>query len=576
MTTGVQVQDGTFYAGIGGGIVGSGDNFRAILQSFQGVYSLGRYLIEPNTAYSSALLECYLKHIVLPDVQAQLFGYPLSGNAHEHRAGYKYAILKTDKEIWESLYADAVRGVACYRSLLEVTMPATTCLFSGRATGEGTTEEHTLLRAIGGRFRSQTAASSSFNNATSNILDAPLAAPYALIMNALAPLLSSEHQPGGLDLIGEPGRRLVLDPGAVARQRGVHVEARDPKTGRPIAMSAEDPLALAAMARRVGIPDERLEKTMIPPVASQYAERRQSILSPWAETAVLKCALLTFDHLLGSRPDAFTRSFGLKGVRDEILVIVNGAHPQPLISATSWGIDNSRRAALLELADQYRPRPRSMFENVLLVSAQHGGNVDLHCLLAGVDVYRFRVCNRWDGAPFNILCGAGMLVGEVPYGPIYVADAMPLGAPTDLRSVFPEGTSQEVVEDISRRINAERQRAFVEAVLLVETMADEFVVKNICDLEAVGASTLEQALRQRLEHLYADSVFALRQPQITAIVNEAISSLSHDVGRAPATTVAPTEWLGIYRAALKRLRNEVGLPVLLTEVATHVRLANDD
>ena len=210
MTTGVQVQDGTFYAGIGGGIVGSGDNFRAILQSFQGVYSLGRYLIEPNTAYSSALLECYLKHIVLPDVQAQLFGYPLSGNAHEHRAGYKYAILKTDKEIWESLYADAVRGVACYRSLLEVTMPATTCLFSGRATGEGTTEEHTLLRAIGGRFRSQTAASSSFNNATSNILDAPLAAPYALIMNALAPLLSSEHQPGGLDLIGEPGDPVAL------------------------------------------------------------------------------------------------------------------------------------------------------------------------------------------------------------------------------------------------------------------------------------------------------------------------------------------------------------------------------
>jgi hypothetical protein len=214
----------------------------------------------------------------------------------------------------------------------------------------------------------------------------------------------------------------------------------------------------------------------------------------------------SFDHLLGSHPDAFTRSIGLKGVRDAILAIVDGADPQLLISRTSWDIDNSRRVALLELADQHRPRPRSMFENVLLVSAQDGGNVDLHCLLAGVDVYRFRVCNRWDGATFNILCGSGMLVGEVPYGPIYVADAMPLGAPTDPPSVFPKGTSREVVEDIGRRINAEPQRAYVEAVLLVETMADDFVVEKICRLEAAGASTLEQALRQRLEHLYADSV----------------------------------------------------------------------
>lgn len=455
-----------------------------------------------------------------------------------------------------------------------MTVPDTTCLFSGLSTGGDTTEEHTLLRALGGRFRSRTAAASSFNNGTSNILDAPLAAPYALIMNALAPLLSSEHQPGSLDIVGQPGDRLVLDPGSVARLRGVRIEARDPTTGRPTAMSSEDPVALAAIARQIGIPEARLEKTTIPPVASQHVERRQSILCPWAETAMLKCALLTFDHLLGSDPDAFTRSSGLKGVRDAILAIVKGADPHGLISMTSWGIDNSRRTALLAFADRHRPPPKSMFENVLLVSAQDGGNVDLHCLLAGVDVYRFRVCDRWDGATFNILCGAGMLVGDSPYGPINVAEPMQLDARTDLRSVFARGTSQEAVEDIGRRINIERQRAYVEAVLLVETTADNFVVENVRALEATGARTLEQAIRQRIDHLYADSVAVGRRPLFTAIVNEAMCTLSSEVRQAQATTVAPMEWIDIYRAALKRLREELGPPILLNEVATTARLAD--
>jgi hypothetical protein len=88
-----------------------------ILQSFEGGYSFGQYLLMENTVYSLALLQNYLNHIILPYVQIQLFGYLLIPNSYDHIARYDYATLKTDKEIWEALYADAVSGLLCYKSV---------------------------------------------------------------------------------------------------------------------------------------------------------------------------------------------------------------------------------------------------------------------------------------------------------------------------------------------------------------------------------------------------------------------------------------------------------------------------
>jgi hypothetical protein len=449
----------------------------------------------------------------------------------------------------------------------------TTCLFTGEPTGGGTREEHTLQRGIGGRFRSRIAASSSFNQATSQVLDAPLVATYALITNALAPLMSAEHQPGNLEVTGAPGDgHLVLAPGAVARLRGVRIEERDPVTGRPTAMSAEDPAVLAALARQVGIRDENLEKTTIRPVASHRVERRQPILSPWVETAVVKAALLTFDHLLGSRPDAFTRSPWLQGVRDAVVAIVRGANPALLIGLTSWGIDYELRATLRGIADRYRPGASSAFENVLLVSAREGANVDLFCLIAGVDLFRFRVCNRWPGPAFNILCGAGMLAGDVPYGPIEASDGILMGDRSEFRSVFEQGASASYVDQVTRRIGIERQRAYLEAVLLVESRADQFVVDRIRELEAIGASTLESALRQRFEHLYADAVPDERRLAFRTVV-DGIVALPPEVLQARPGVADPERWLAAYRATLRRLLDEVGLPGLIFEVATNSRPA---
>jgi hypothetical protein len=83
-----------------------------ILQSFQGVYSFGWCLMRHGTPYLPTLLQHELSGIASPDVQQRLFFHALREDSP--RAEYNHALLKTDKEIWEALYAEAVPGLACY------------------------------------------------------------------------------------------------------------------------------------------------------------------------------------------------------------------------------------------------------------------------------------------------------------------------------------------------------------------------------------------------------------------------------------------------------------------------------
>ena len=59
-----------------------------------------------------------------------------------------------------------------------------TCMFTGVPLDSQTCEEHTILRALGGRIRSRTVSSSSFNARCSEVLDKRFASVYAQLMNS--------------------------------------------------------------------------------------------------------------------------------------------------------------------------------------------------------------------------------------------------------------------------------------------------------------------------------------------------------------------------------------------------------
>jgi hypothetical protein len=439
-------------------------------------------------------------------------------------------------------------------------------LFTDLPTGSDTTEEHTIPRVVAGRFRSRTASASEFNNECSGPLDAPLGETYALLVNVLAPLLSAEHQPGSIAIAGAPADgRIVLAPGGVGRLRGTRIDARD-ESGRPTAWSAEGPGELQRVARQLGFSVEQLDEVTVRPIASGYVRRRQPILSPIVEVALLKSALLTFDHLLGSGSDSFTRAPALHALRQAIVGVVRGDDPVSLVGATSWGIDYEGVEAFKAFVDQHRPRPRSEFEHVLLISIQDSGPADLFFLVAGVDLYRFRLCDRWPGRQLHLLCGAGMLAGDAPYGPIVVSMGPTFGQPTQIRSVFPQTATRDEVAAVCRTIGDRRRDAVRRAYALVETLADAFVHTQIIELETTGSTTLGAAVTQRLVFMYDGVVSGGQRDEFLRLIADQLRLFPDGVLDVRASELPPQQWLRHYRGVFEHVVREFGLPGRIFEI----------
>lgn len=193
-----------------------------------------------------------------------------------------------------------------------------TCLFTGTPLGPCTRIEHTIQRVLGGRFRSREVSSDTFNAACSEPFDAELASPYQPLFNRLKPLLAAEHGTARLEVTipGDPNR-YRLEPGGELTVQGRRIDERD-AIGRPIALAAEDRADAVAMAAGLGLAPGDYTLTEDTATRARLATRHVAALTPNMELAVLKGALLTFDHVLRDDPRRFTRRERLAGLREEI------------------------------------------------------------------------------------------------------------------------------------------------------------------------------------------------------------------------------------------------------------------
>ncbi len=427
-----------------------------------------------------------------------------------------------------------------------------TCLFTGLETNTPSThEEHTILRQLGGRFRSRTSSSTSFNNACSQRLDVPLGDFYSLITNMLDPLFTAEHRQASMPTLDG---NVELAPGHVVQLRRTRIEERDPVSGRPVAASSDDETSLARIARQAGWIEGRIQKSTAPVVTASYVRRRQPVLSPLVEVALLKCGLLTFDHLL-NEDDAFTRNEVLAPLRAGILGVVQGDESAPLLARHCLGINYSLRPVLIDLARSY-PHASSRFEHVMLVSGRHQDPLDLLFLVAGVDAYQFRLCERWPGADLSAICGCGMLAGDRPFGLEFPEAYIP-AAPTNLRwspSAPPGGLLRDVLD--------EHLNAYRDAVVLVESRADDFVVEFLLELGPLGfAGTLREAVRHRLRRLHESVLTPQDERRRDALLDTRVPEVV-PVDR-PLDSLDDRSWLPAYRRLLQDLITEFGRPGLI-------------
>jgi hypothetical protein len=248
---------------------------------------------------------------------------------------------------------------------LQPQLTCPTCLFTNQVLGPETELEHTIQRALGGRIKSPLVSCNEFNHRCGEAVDKKLVSVYAVHMNVLAPLLTSEHQPACLpvNVAGEP-KGLVLDQGALTR-RNCAILGRD-DNGRPNSAIAPEIEPLQKLAGQIGL--ERWN------ISSREATQSYSFsydcpaIRPEVELAALKSSLLTFDHLLQHDPGRFTRSEVLLPLREIIWKAVKDGRVEP----ATWHLHSLgmqyNRLPMYEQMRKHISLPKTPFEHLLLVA----------------------------------------------------------------------------------------------------------------------------------------------------------------------------------------------------------------
>lgn len=450
-----------------------------------------------------------------------------------------------------------------------------TCLITRDELDEKTRLEHTIPRAMGGRYRSRIVSSTRFNNEASRFDDA-LATPYLLFLSNLAPLMAKEHEPKSIDtsIEGAPGH-YILQPGGILDLKGGRVDDRDPNTGLPKAISHSSPEALHRWAQQMGWIDgeyqEGRELSAAPGVEAQFL---LPVLDPKFEVGALRSSLLTFDHALAERgQDRFTRDAALADTRDFLAgaVLTPEADYASELSSLSLGICSKDLEVVGELRERIVDVPRTQFEHILVASCNADvRTVDILWAVAGIDVVRFRVSRKWNGPDRTYVIGCGITRDTSTFGPLVLKRHTPIAPPTNQKSCDPSTTTPAQMQDIAASIGERRRAAIREALDLVERTADEHVIDSILEVTkhlSEDGAHLRDGLVVRLESFFRDR---MAQGAIEALVDSEVSALPEGLRDMQVATDKdrPSRnelncWLETYRRALAEATQQVGLPGVL-------------
>ena len=302
------------------------------------------------------------------------------------------------------------------------------------------------------------------------------------------------------------------------------------------------------------------------------------------EVALLKSALLTFDHLLGGAESSFARHTRLAAVRSFITrAVVAGEINSFECNRFSLGYQYHKVGLYRKLRKRI-PMPETEFEHVLFAAGNAGyRTVDLVWDVFGFDPFGFRLCADWDGGDFAFAVVNGVLADTSASGaiPLALVDDL-LCCPTHLRAC--PGTDRKPPTEITR---VGQEQAYKKAIYLVQMKADQFIIRSFKE-----AARLEQAMHGKIEHLVKDKLFrlyahttnkgvlciavedSLRRHTAALTVDQRGQRLSPDGG---VNVVDWDLWLGVFRRCLDECVPQFGLPghIFLEKATTEMRRHND-
>ena len=454
-----------------------------------------------------------------------------------------------------------------------------TCLFTGNRLTATTKMEHTIPRSVAGRIRSRDVSCDLFNELCGQRYDPFLARRYVQLMNILSPLLSHEHQTGllAVDVPGEPDG-LVLDGGAITRRNLVILE-RDPVSGKPRSAAAEDPRAIARIEKQAGW-TSMTRKVIAPMEGDIVFVRKVPAILAELEIALLKSALLTFDHLLGGANASFARHDRLTAVRAFIKRAVI-AEEIDSIECNRFSLGYQyEKAGLYRKLRKRMPIRETEFEHVLFAAGNASyRTVDLVWVVFGFDPFGFRLCVDWDGGDFafGVVNGVFANTSASEMIPLGLVDDL-LCCPTHLRAC--PGTDRKPPTEITR---VGQEEAYKKAVYLVQMKADGAMIRSFKE-----AARIDQAMQGKIESLVEDKLLRLYahtqdQGRLSIAVKESLRHHSEALSAEQreqriasgegAGDVDWEPWLSVFRRSLNECASQFGFPghIFLEKATSEMR-----
>jgi hypothetical protein len=450
------------------------------------------------------------------------------------------------------------------------------CLFTDEELDEGTREEHTIQRSIGGRIRSREVSSNAFNGRCGGLIDSIFGDLYWDTMSVLGPAIPEASRRGDrfVRVPSQPGTYVIDKFGAIGL-RGTAVISREPTTNRPTGLLASDEAAMQRVIAKNMLPGATGRPgTTLPPSLNVSLPGRP-VMCAEIEVAALKAALLTFDHLLREHSDRFTRSLALEQVRTFIRrAVMERATPDAyqlgqLVLGLQYDADYTDLYQNLRGDVAF---PASPFEHVVLMSANAPTRtVDVVFWVFRSDPYAFRVCQDWQGDSYTYVAVNGVLSGTTFSQAVRLDDGHLLGRATRWRS-YRYVTPSSRPDDGARmrdELFARRSDLYRRAVDFAERHFDEIVIARLQDLAALnggGDHRVKTAVVDRLRiafnnRIQSDESGALFDRMVGEVLREAPDDtfLARPHGEV-AGAIDWERWLERYRRCLDALRGPLGLP----------------
>lgn len=450
-----------------------------------------------------------------------------------------------------------------------------TCLFTGEVLDLDTREEHTIQRSLGGRVRSTLVTSSAFNERCGQTIDPFVSALYADVMNTLGPVLPSEARSASeaFELPGAPGLWRSDEQSRLV-PCGPTVIARQPGSTRPQTVIGPDFTSMERIIRQLGSPPIQRSE-MLPPTTDVIRPRHATI--HWAiEVGFLKSLLLTFDHLLQSDANRFTRSPILDSVRGLVRTVVtefNGSPDIRPLGDVSLGVQCER--AKLSLYRRLREEARltsKPFQHTLIASGNPATrSLDAVFVAFDTDPHAFRLSSDWRDQEFTFVMTNGILHGEEASQAVLLPRGEVLGAPTarrcQRRVYFPVSEADQ--EHIGQELRDRRDNLYRRAIDYVERNCDWLVQEQLARLARLNPNEDRRLTTAIIRHLLTSFAGRTQTADLSDRFLHLVSGVLDDAAgdEIPANSAENFEppqgwayWLARYRACLDALLEPFGLP----------------